>query len=136
MSSGKVAAAVASALALAGCASITSGQTDHVRISSDPPGQACEVYQGGDTIARIVTPQTVAVARTSSGLLVVCGDAREREDSGFNAWTLGNFLFLPVFPIMLVGLGVDWVTGADHGYDDVMVKGAGAPAVAGKGGRG
>ena len=129
-----LAAAVASALALAGCASIMSGQTDHVRVSSKPSGQACQVYQGGNRVAEVVTPQVVAVERTGSGLLVICGEARERSASEFNPWVLGNFVFL--LPGAIPGLLVDWATGASRGYDDVVVKGAGAPAVAGKGGQG
>lgn len=124
-----IAAAVALALSAGGCASIISGQHDQVKIESEPPGQSCEVYQGGETVARVITPQTVTVERNSSGLLVVCGDAREREESGFNAWTFGNFIFFPIGTI--IGLAVDWGTGADHGYGDVMVRGA-APG----GGRG
>lgn len=112
--------AATAALALSGCASIVSGQTDMVKIDSSPSGQECIVYRGKETVARVVTPQTVPIERGTESLLVVCGDSREREDDGFNGWMLGNlFLFPPVGTI--VGLLVDGSTGASRGYDDVMV---------------
>lgn len=113
--------AAVAALALSGCASIVSGQTDMVRIDSRPQGQECVVYRGKETVARVVTPQTVPIERGTSGLLVVCGDSREREDDGFNAWALGNMLIFPPLGT-IVGLLVDGSTGASRGYDDVVVR--------------
>lgn len=118
-----LAAGLALALSTGGCASIMSGQTDQVRVESEPQGQACEVTQGKETLARITTPQTITVPRSSSPLLVTCGTALETQRSRTNNWVMGNFLLFPVLPLMVVGLGVDGVTGAWHGYgDDVMVK--------------
>lgn len=89
-------------------------------MTSEPQGRACTLYQGADTVARVVTPQTVAVERTGEGLLAVCGEDREREASGLNPWALVNILFIPPGAI---GLAVDWATGASQGYDDIQVKG-------------
>lgn len=111
----------ATALLLSGCATITSGGTDHVKIDSKPHGQPFEVYQGGSSVARGITPQTIAVERTSSGLLVICGGSREYVDSGFNGWTLGNLLLAP--PVgTAIGWIIDGISGAVHGYDDVTVS--------------
>lgn len=113
--------AAAAALALSGCASIVSGTTDHVEISSEQPGQECVVYQGGRSVAQVTTPASVAVERTSSSLLVTCGGMQAKEKSGFNWWTLGNFLMFPPGGT-IIGLLIDTITGAYHGYDAVVVK--------------
>jgi len=117
----RTAVALATALALSGCASIVNGTTDHVEINSKPPGQDCVVYQGGRSVAMQTTPASVAVERTSSSLLVTCGDTQAKEKSGFNWWTLGNFLVFPPGGT-IIGLLVDTITGSYHGYDDIEVK--------------
>lgn len=113
--------AAATALALSGCATVVSGGTDHVRIDSEPPWQKFEVYQGGSSVGSGVTPQTIAVERNSSGLLVICGGQREWVESGFNGWTLGNLLLFPPAGTA-IGWIIDALSGASAGYDDIKVE--------------
>jgi len=112
--------AAVTALALSGCASIVSGTTDQVEIDSDPSGKDCVVYQAGDVVGRVTTPETIVVKRAASDLLVTCGDSRARAGSGFNAVTLGN---IPLLALGIFGLLTDAITGAYHDYDDVEVRG-------------
>lgn len=113
--------AAATAFALSGCATVVSGGTDHVRIDSEPPGQKFQVYQGGASVGSGVTPQTIAVERNSSGLLVICGGQREWVESGFNGWTLGNLLLFPPAGTA-AGWIIDALSGASAGYDDIKVE--------------
>lgn len=112
--------AAVAALALSGCASIISGNTDSVRIDSEPSGQECNLYQGREMLDRITTPETVVVPRKGASLLVTCGEDRARAESEVNGWVLGNFLFFPIGTV--IGMIVDIGTGAEHGYDDVVVR--------------
>lgn len=113
------------ALLLNGCASIVSGTTDDIKIDTVPTGADCTVYRSGNVVGRVHTPQTVNVKRSGSPLLAVCENGeqtgRDTIDSGFNSWVLGNMLFIAPGAI-IVGLVVDGVTGAWHGYDDAEVK--------------
>ena len=112
--------AAVAALALSGCASIMSGNTDSVRIDNEPSKRECNLYQGRDMLDRITTPETVVVPRKGASLLVTCGEDRARAESGVNGWVLGNFLLTPIGTV--IGIAVDMGTGAEHGYDDVTVK--------------
>lgn len=115
--------AIIAAAQMSACATIVSGTTDDVAIDTKPPGAACSVVRDGREIGNIMrTPGTVTVSRTGEPLYINCATAdaagRETDDAGFNAWTLGN---LPFMLLGAVGLIVDGISGAYHGYDDVTV---------------
>lgn len=122
----KSAALAACVAMLSGCASIVSGSTDEVRIDSKPTGATCDVYRSGEILNRIVTPQTITVKRRGNTLLTTCEKdglaGSEKLKSSTNMWVLGNFGFAVLPVITIVGLAVDGVTGAWHGYDDATVE--------------
>lgn len=136
------AAALVGVLALSSCATIISGSQDEVKIDSKPQGAQCEVYKAGDIIARVKsTPETVMVKRSGKDLRVHCAlheqpvvasldtagatkDLRgvETIDSGYNGWSMLNFLMVPALPLMITGLLIDGFSGAGSGYDDAVVE--------------
>ena len=117
-----MAALAAATLMLPGCASIISGSTDDVSVSTSPPGADCTLYREGKNIGRInPTPGTVQVSRSWQDIIAECKKdgydvANATAASGLNGWVFGNIIFgLLGGPI---GAAIDSGTAAATGYDD------------------
>ncbi|QDH16594.1 hypothetical protein [Swingsia samuiensis] len=103
---------------LAGCASIVSGGHQTIKITTNPPGAQCAVYQGGVQVGYIKsTPGSVTVSRKDSDLTVGCikphyDFSNAQNTSDLNGWVFGNLGFGN-----LIGVVVDMATGSIHAYD-------------------
>ena len=106
-------------LMLPSCASIVAGSTDSVKIATSPPSQSnCSLAnQRGAWSA--ISGGEAEIKRSRTTLDVSCTDAatgaqgKTRLESGVEPWVFGNILFGG-----LIGLGVDWGTGAAYDYPD------------------
>ncbi len=118
--------AVAALLALSGCASIISGTSQEIAISTTPPGARCTLAREGATIADIaVTPGTAKVSRDSHAISVTCTKdgylaSTQYIDSGFEGSTLSNALTLGLITAG-IGATIDAADGADNRYADSTV---------------
>ncbi len=114
----------AASLAVSGCASIVAGSTDPVKVITTPPSSAeCSLTnQRGSWTG--TTSSEVIIKRSRTDLNVNCADAatgmqgKQTLVSGVEPWVFGNILIGG-----LIGLGIDWGTGATYDYpDSVMVE--------------
>lgn len=110
--------AAAIAISTAGCATVTSGTVQMVTISSSPSGADCDVVRDGHLMKRLVTPDSVTVAKSHSALTITCRKPGYTpvigsDPSDLNGWIVGNVTLGPLLPI---GVLVDLATGADETY--------------------
>jgi len=120
--------------ALSGCASIVTGTTQRIAVNSDPEGASCRVSRGGITLGVVPsTPGSVLVHRGSTGLDITCSKpgyalAQTTQPTNIETWIFGNVLIGG-----LIGVVIDFSTGAAYTYDgDAMLAldahpGAGSP---------
>ena len=111
---------VASAALLSGCASIASGTTQQIAITSSPAGATCDVSRQGLSLQKLITPASAFVQKTKYDISVECSksgyqNATQVNKSGVEGWTFGNLLFGGV-----IGLGIDLASGAQNHYDTQM----------------
>src|SRR3982751_6604380 len=116
MKTGKIAVVAALAVAVSGCASIVKGSSEAITIRTVPSGAVCTLSNPRGKW-RVSTPGRVRVKRSSEDMDVTCRatgytDASGTISSDFETWTLGNVLIGG-----LVGLAVDWSTGAVNKYE-------------------
>ena len=104
-------------LSMTGCATIVTGTSQPVAIESEPPGAACLVSQGGYQIGAVPsTPGYVSVPKSSESLNVSCSKpgyrtAQQSVPFGLQGWLFGNAVIGG-----LVGVVVDFSTGAAYKY--------------------
>jgi len=117
MKTGILAVAAALAVGLSGCASIVKGSSETIAINTNPGIRANCTLSNGRGTWRLSTPGRIKVKRSKNDMDVTCKalgyqDATGSISSDFQTWTLGNVLIGGV-----VGLVVDWSTGAINNYD-------------------
>jgi len=113
------AAVVGGALAfgLSGCATITEGKTDNLKVTSVPvDGAKCTLTNGVGTWY-LTTPGNVEVHKSKTDLNVDCThdgyqNAHQVMVSHFEGMTAGNIILGGV-----IGIGVDAASGAMNHYD-------------------
>ena len=116
-------------LLLSGCATIIAGDDQQIMVTSAPGEGANCSLQNAEGTWNVTTPGSVNVQRSKTDIQVRCSmlglaDTQTVAESGFEPWTLGNLLFGG-----LIGLGVDWATGAIHKYpNNVQVPTSAYPA--------
>lgn len=108
-------------LLLSGCASIITGDSEDIAISTTPEsGAKCEVSNSRGKWQVASTPQTITVKRSSSNLVVQCsknGSTGARSIStSIKSTAAGNLLLGGV-----IGAGVDAATGAAFDYPDNII---------------
>jgi hypothetical protein len=108
-----------SLLSLNGCATIIEGSRDPINIITAPATSAtCTLTNTRGTYNTLV-PSTATVLKSRSDLNVSCRDPRTGAEgkgtvvSDVEAWAFGNIIFGG-----LIGLGVDWGTGAAYNYPE------------------
>ena len=121
-------------MCLLGCASIISGTSQTIIVSTEPPGASCHILQGGRAVGTVSsTPGGFLAPKTRHNLRLNCkkdgyADSSGSISSGVEPWVLGNLL-LPAF----IGFGVDLGTGAWNRYDEAvnvaLIKATEAPPV-------
>lgn len=109
--------ALASVLALSACASIIEGANDPINITTSPAVPVrCTLTSGRESITSIV-PSTVTVKKSRTDIAVDCADpatgakGQTKIVSDIEPWVFGNIIFGG-----LIGLGIDWGTGAAYNY--------------------
>ena len=118
---GKLGLVMACALALPGCATLTTGSYQSIAVRSEPPGATCQIRQGS-TILGIVspTPGTILVNKNRSDIGIDCAKpgyfpGAAVVQSHFQEAALGNVLFATLEGLV-VGLIVDTASGAIKEY--------------------
>lgn len=109
---------------LAGCASIASGTSQEILVSTEPAGAECIITRNGEEIGRInPTPGTITVEKSRHDLKISCSKqdyyrAEALDKSGTEPWTYGNIAIGIAFFGGFIGHGIDRVTGASNHYDE------------------
>lgn len=111
--------ALVTLIGLSACATIVEGSTDKVSVLTNPPVNAnCNlVNERGNYFTQSQAPASVKKSR--SDLKVTCNDAatgangQSTLESEVEPWDFGNILLGGI-----IGLGVDWGTGAAYNYPD------------------
>ena len=108
-------AVVAIACSVGGCASIVTGTTQQLAVTSSPSGARCDLTREGASLGSVETPNTIEVSKSAYSIAVNCAGQGLRGQaivqSELQAATFGNALVGGV-----VGVGVDMATGAAHKY--------------------
>lgn len=124
-----IAALTSSAFLLSACASIIEGSTDQVNIVSpiSVPMTCNATNERGSWVGNM--PGQVTVKKSRTDLNLACQDPRTGMQangklvSEVEPWAFGNILLGGI-----IGLGVDWGTGAAYDYpENVTVTSAAAP---------
>lgn len=109
---------------LTGCATVTTGSTQNIAVTTDPDGADCSFSRNEQFIARVnPTPGSLSISKSGSSLSVSCKregyhDIVETIGSEFQAVTLGNILIGGI-----IGIAVDAASGAINKYpESVSVK--------------
>jgi len=116
-----LAAVVLLGTALSGCASIIKGSSEDIALNTTPvSGASCSLKNGVGEWTASSTPATVKVERSKTNIQVHCSkqgyqDGTTQVASGFQLWTLGNVLIGG-----LIGVGIDWGTGAINDYPSTV----------------
>lgn len=104
-------------LLVGGCASIVTGTTQEISVSSDPDSADCTLAREGRPIGTVKTPGPVKVKRDSRTIHVDCRkdgyeDGRVIMNSRYETMSAGNIVLGG-----LIGLAIDQATGANNRYD-------------------
>lgn len=107
------------AVALAsGCATITTGASQTLTLTTDPSGASCVLRREGQTIGAVnPTPGSIAVGKSHQDIVVTCSkagflDGDAKLSATFQAASLGNILLGG-----LIGVVVDAASGATAKYE-------------------
>ena len=107
----------AAAISLGGCATIVTGTSQNVTVTSSPTGAKCDVAREGGQIQTGTTPMTFSVSKSRHDLTITCmndvgGKGNATSKSGAEPWIFGNLLFGGI-----PGLVIDLVSGGIVKYD-------------------
>ena len=113
---------------LANCASIISGDTQIISISTpNCPGAACELSNNDGTFFVNPTPGTVTVNKSGSDMSITCRKGEHAQtistESSTDGMTFGNILFGGI-----IGVAVDAGTGAMYKYDAAITHPLSCPS--------
>ncbi len=113
--------AIAPLLLASGCATIISGTTQEVTVSSDPPGATCDITRQGANLSSVTTPSSTLIQKTKYDLQVSCAKVgfvttAVTDKSGVEPWVFGNLLLGGI-----IGLVIDLSTGAQNKYDSPVL---------------
>ena len=104
-------------MAVSGCATIATGTSQAINVSTVPPGASCTLDRVGERVGVVpMTPGTVTVDKTKHDLAVTCAKdgyqtVTVTHEPTFNLAVIGNVVAGGV-----IGLVVDASTGAIHNY--------------------
>ncbi|TCH98589.1 hypothetical protein EJV46_08395 [Roseococcus sp. SYP-B2431] len=99
------------------CATITTGTSQPITVTSEPAQAVCQMQRGGEVVGAVsATPATVTVSRSSRDISLRCERPGYQPGvttvaANFQAMTLGNLLIGG-----LVGIAVDAASGAIGEY--------------------
>jgi len=104
-----------------GCATLVTGSSQTITVSTDPVGATCTLKRDGKPLAVInPTPGSIPVGKASGPISVLCTKSGYEDAAGtlasqFQAMTFGNILFGG-----LIGIVVDAASGAATQYPDAV----------------
>ena len=116
--------AAISLMSLTACASIVEGSTGHVNVATSPATNSSCVLTNSRGTVNTTTPSTAVVKKSRSPLDILCSDTQSgakgqaKLESGIEPWDFGNILFGLGG---IIGIGVDWGTGAAYTYPDSVL---------------
>lgn len=103
--------------ALTACASIIEGSTNQINVTTYPATNCnCQLTNSRGSVTSYA-PSTVSIKKSKSDLDITCSDPRSGASgntklvSDIEPWAFGNILIGG-----LIGLGIDWGTGAAYNY--------------------
>lgn len=114
---------VAASMGLTGCASIVSGTSQPVSVTSTPTGLPFTVTDGhGAVVAGGITPATVNLKRGEGSMNVQIKDKGNKRvvgqgtfAEGMNGWYAGNILIGGIVGLVIDGVdGAMWKYNPDH----------------------
>lgn len=106
---------------LSGCATVISGTSQVVTISTLPGAATCTVYRAGEPAQSIaLTPGNVRLKRDRKDLTITCAKegyqtVTAQQKAEFSGVMFGNFAFLPSL-LAPIGFVVDGASGASFYY--------------------
>lgn len=113
-------------LFLSGCATISSGTSQDIRISTEPPGARCALTRNGENLGEVLsTPDVIRVSRTKQDIEIICTksgyqDSKYINKSDYSATLVGNAVGSIFAPVLI---GVDSATGAVNAYSrEVFIR--------------
>jgi len=115
-------------LLLSGCATIINGTSQSMTVATSPPNATCAVDRMGERIGMVQTPGSLRVDKSKNSLTVTCAKpgyqtASVTRSPSFSLVTLGNAIAGGV-----IGVGVDFATGANFKYPEEVQMGLQADA--------
>jgi hypothetical protein len=105
------------AVALGSCSSITTGTSQTVTVTTEPPGATCKLQRAGVLIGVVnATPASISIDKSKDHVTVECEKPEHLAgaavlSSDFQGMTLGNVLIGGI-----IGIGIDAASGAMHHY--------------------
>jgi hypothetical protein len=115
----RLCAAVAATSTLGACATIVSGTSQNVSVTTDPDGANCKMEREGQVVGIVnPTPGTVRIEKSKNDITITCkkegyADTQAPLSSSFTGTTFGNILFGG-----LVGVAIDASSGANNKYPE------------------
>lgn len=109
---------------LQGCAAIIDGSHQDIAVNTVPPQADCTfTREGGETAGRVgATPGTATIKKTKKDLTVRCHKDGYQEASYVNESSIDPWFWADwIIPGGIIGLGVDWGTGAWNEYKTDLV---------------
>ena len=106
---------------LSGCATVISGTSQVVTVSTLPGAASCTVYRAGEPAQSItLTPGNILLRRDRKSLTITCAKegyqtVTAQQKPEFSGVMFGNFAFLPTV-IAPIGFIVDGASGASFHY--------------------
>lgn len=101
----------------AGCATVTTGSNQEIRVATGPPGANCILSRDGREIGQVAsTPATAFVSKSGHDIAVNCAKYGRANGAAVipadgQAAVFGNFIIGG-----LLGRGLDLATGSAHEY--------------------
>ena len=107
--------------AAAGCATITSGTTQDIRVDSEPSGAECALSREGAPIGTVTTPAPLTIKRQAATIHVVCRKegyepGRAVMNSRYETASAGNFILGGI-----IGVMIDNSSGANTRYEPYVL---------------
>ena len=111
-------AALALAMLVAGCATITKGTSQSIAINTPgAPGAMCQLASSGIGSVTVTTPATLTVEKSQESITVNCHKECYQDGAGIVTSNTETMAAGNVLAGGVVGLGVDAISGAMNKYN-------------------
>lgn len=105
------------AVAISGCATMTTGTKQSIAINSQPDGAECTLKREGQTIGKVTTPGSVTITRSTQAIGVACTkDGYEEARAVLNS-LVESRTHLNAIAGGVIGMMVDQASGASNRYE-------------------